>query len=290
MSTVAVVVIVIVVIVVLGVVGFFARGQARRRGLQQRFGPEYDRTVESHESTREAEQELLARKKRHDELEIHPLDPEARERHLAAWRQVQERFVDEPETAVTEADRLLVQVMGERGYPTEGYEQQVSDLSVEHATTIDRYRKAHDISAQAEAKKASTEDLRQAMVHYRSLFTELLDTDDDAVTNGRGSDRTAAGTNTAAGTGADATATREPAAAEPTAEPTAEPAAAERGVAEPAVSDEPVERDTARAETGTPAGAAVEGDETQAGNETKAGTRTRTGRRTARSDSDDKGA
>jgi hypothetical protein len=288
MSTVVVVVIVIVVIVVLGVVGFVARGQARRRGLQQRFGPEYDRTVESHESTREAEQELLAREKRHDELEIHPLDPEARERHLAEWRQVQERFVDAPETAVTEADRLVVLVMGERGYPTEGYEQQVSDLSVEHATTIDRYRKAHDISTQAEAKKASTEDLRQAMVHYRALFTELLDTDDEAITNGHGSDpaaaeaETAPETETAAGTGtetkADAAATSEPVAAEPVA-------------AEPAVSDEPVkpaERDAARTETRTAAETPAEADAERT--EAKAATRTRTSRRTTRRDSDDKGA
>jgi hypothetical protein len=281
MSTVAVVVIVIVVIVVLGVVGFVARGQARRRGLQQRFGPEYDRTVESHESTREAEQELLARQKRHDELEIHPLDPEARERHLAEWRQVQERFVDAPETAVTEADRLLVLVMGERGYPTEGYEQQVSDLSVEHAATIDRYRKAHDISAQAEAKKASTEDLRQAMVHYRALFTELLDTDDDAITNGHGSHRAGAATETAAETEpetgpvaetrADAAATDEPVAAEPVSRPVTP---AEEGAA-PAESGTPEE---------TPAEAAAERTET------KAGGRTRTGRRTAGRDSDEKGA
>jgi hypothetical protein len=281
MSTVAVVVIVIVVIVVLGVLGFVARGQARRRGLRRRFGPEYDRTVESHESTREAEQELLAREKRHDELEIRPLDPEARERHLAEWRQVQERFVDAPETAVTEADRLLVLVMGERGYPTEGYEQQVSDLSVEHATTIDRYRNAHDISTQAEAKKASTEDLRQAMVHYRALFTELLDADDEAITNGHGSDRATAETETGTETRADAAATSEPVAAEP-----AEPVAAE-----PAVSDEPVEpaeRDAARNETGapaeTPAEAAAEPTEA------KAAGRTRTSGRTARRDSDDKGA
>jgi hypothetical protein len=287
MSTVAVVVIVIVVIVVLGVVGFVARGQARRRGLQQRFGPEYDRTVESHESTREAEQELLARQKRHDELEIHPLDPEARERHLAEWRQVQERFVDEPETAVTEADRLLVLVMGERGYPTEGYEQQVSDLSVEHATTIDRYRKAHDISTQAEAKKASTEDLRQAMVHYRALFTELLDTDEDAITNGHGTNRaddateTAAGTETVAETGTDAeTGTETDADARIDAAATGEPVAADP-VSEPVT---PAEEDAARTESGTP-------DETAAERtETKAGTRTRTGRRTARRDSDDKGA
>jgi hypothetical protein len=253
--------------------------------------------VESHESTREAEQELLARQKRHDELEIHPLDPEARERHLAEWRQVQERFVDEPETAVTEADRLLVLVMGERGYPTEGYEQQVSDLSVEHATTIDRYRKAHDISTQAEAKKASTEDLRQAMVHYRALFTELLDTDEDAITNGHGTNRaddtteTAAGTEPVAetGTGTDAetgtdadarTGAETKADARTDAAATGEPVAADP-VSEPVT---PAEEDAARTESGTP-------DETAAERtETKAGTRTRTGRRTARRDSDDKGA
>jgi hypothetical protein len=213
MSTVAVVVIVIVVIVVLGVVAFLARAQARRRGLQQRFGPEYDRAVESHESTRDAEQELLARKKRHDELEIRPLDPEARERHLTEWRQVQERFVDAPESAVTEADSLLVLVMGERGYPTEGYEQQVSDLSVEHAATIDRYRTAHDISGRAETKQASTEDLRQAMVHYRALFTELLETGGHDAADGHAADRTAEPTAPAEAeptTSTDATADTEP--------------------------------------------------------------------------------
>jgi hypothetical protein len=263
MSTVLVVVIVIVVIIALGAVAFFARGQARRRGLQQRFGPEYDRTVESHESTREAEQELLARQKRHDELEIHPLDPAARERHLAEWRQVQERFVDAPEQAVTEADHLLVLVMGERGYPTEGYEQQISDLSVEHASTIDRYRQAHDISTRAEAKKASTEDLRQAMVHYRALFTELLDTDEDAVANGRETSGAATEPGNAAETRAD--------------EPVAEPVAAEP-VAEPAGT---TERDATEAE----ARDEVAGE----GAEARTGARKRSGRRTARRDSDDEG-
>jgi hypothetical protein len=174
MSTVAVVVIVIIVILVVGAAGFFAVKQSRRRRLQERFGPEYARAVKSHDSTREAEQELLARQKRHEELQIRDLEPAARDRHLAEWQQVQERFVDAPEAAVTEADQLLIQVMEERGYPTEGYEQQVADLSVEHAATINRYRTAHEISLRAEAKEASTEDLRQAMVHYRALFTELL--------------------------------------------------------------------------------------------------------------------
>jgi hypothetical protein len=281
MSTVVVVVIVIVVLVAVGAVAFFARGQARRRGLQQRFGPEYDRTVESHESTREAEQELKAREKRHDELEIHPLDPAAREGHLAEWRQVQERFVDAPEEAVTEADRLLVLVMGERGYPTEGYDQQVSDLSVEHASTIDRYRQAHDISARAEAKKASTEDLRQAMVHYRTLFTELLDTGEDTDTGGRET--------------GDAVAEPE------TAPETASETRADEPVAEPVgkfETDEPVADKSVDEPVAEPAGT-TERDATDAGTrdevagetpDAKTGTRTRSGRRTARRDSDDEGA
>ncbi|HEY0538525.1 MAG TPA: hypothetical protein VGD53_09150 [Actinoallomurus sp.] len=252
MSTVAVVVIVIVVIVVLGVVAFLARAQARRRGLRQRFGPEYDRAVKSHESTREAEQELLARQKRHDELEIRPLDPEARERHLAEWRQVQERFVDAPESAVTEADSLLVLVMGERGYPTEGYEQQVSDLSVEHAATIDRYRTAHDISGRAETKQASTEDLRQAMVHYRALFTELLETGEDDAADGHTPDPDAEPTT--------------PADAEPTVPADAEPTADTDATAD----TEPV----AKADDSS----------------TEPRERTTTGRRTARRNGNDEGA
>lgn len=174
MSTVAVVVIVIIVIVVLGGVGFFAWSQNRRRNLQKRFGPEYDRAVENHESTREAEQELLARQKRHRQLDLRELEPEARDRYRAEWKQVQENFVDAPESAVVEADRLLVRVMGDRGYPTEGFEQQAADLSVEHAATIERYRTANEVSARAAANEASTEDLRQAMVHYRALFSELV--------------------------------------------------------------------------------------------------------------------
>jgi hypothetical protein len=175
MSVAVTVIIVLIVLIAIGAVGYFAWFQGRRRNLRERFGPEYDRTVDQHDGTREAEQELLARQKRHDRLDIHELEPEARERHRAEWLQVQERFVDAPENSVTQADRLLVRVMGERGYPTEDYEQQVADLSVEHAGTIDRYRTAHGIGVRAEAKEASTEDLRQAMVHYRTLFTELLE-------------------------------------------------------------------------------------------------------------------
>jgi hypothetical protein len=218
MSTPLLVVIVIVVIAVIGAVAYVAWKQAQRRSLQERFGPEYDRAVESHESRREAEQELMARQKRHEELDIRELDPETRERHRVQWRLVQERFVDAPGTAVIEADHLLNLVMSERGYPTEGYEQQAADLSVEHAATIDRYRTAHDISDRAANDQASTEDLRQAMVHYRALFNELIGVEDETDTA------------TAATTG---TGTVRPD------EETAEPGTARPG--------EPVEAETARA-------------------------------------------
>ncbi|WP_329259940.1 hypothetical protein OG417_23510 [Actinoallomurus sp. NBC_01490] len=274
MSTVAVVVIVIVVLVVLAVAGYFARAQARRRGLRQRFGPEYDRAVKDHRSTREAEQELLARQKRHDRLEIRPLAPEVRDRHLAEWRQVQERFVDAPETAVTEADRLIHQVMSERGYPTDGgYEQQVADLSVEHAATIDRYRQAHDISARAGTEQASTEDLRQAMVHYRALFTELLDIGDEAGAADRAAEPDAAGARASTGT--------------PAAEPSDAPSETEEQDAEAERAETaPPARSGARTKTGARAQAAAERAET----ETKARAGTTAGRRTARRDGDDEGA
>lgn len=279
MSTVAVVVIVIVVIVVIGAVGYFAQAQARRRSLQQRFGPEYDRTVESHESTKEAEQELLARKKRHDELDIRPLDPAARERHLAEWRQVQERFVDAPETAVTEADSLLVRVMGERGYPTEGYDQQVTDLSVEHAGTIDRYRKAHDISARAETKEASTEDLRQAMVHYRTLFNELLETGD-------GEDGETTAGDRAADTRATDTAAAEPAARTDTGTDAETGTVTEAGTRTETETEVTERADAERVDNGERTGAGAKAETAAERAEEKAGARTSTARR----DSEDEGA
>lgn len=174
MSTAAVAVTVIVAVVVIVALGLLVRRQQQRRRLRERFGPEYDRTVERHDSAREAEQELLAREQRHHELPIRPLEPAARDRYRAGWQRVQEQFVDSPRAAVTEADNLLIHMMRDRGYPTENYEQQFADLSVEHAATLDRYRTAHDIRGRADADQATTEDLRQAMVHYRALFSELL--------------------------------------------------------------------------------------------------------------------
>lgn len=175
MSTVAVVVIVIIALVVVAGVAALAVRESRRRRLSRRFGPEYDRAVKKHKNVREAERELLAREQRHSELRIRPLEPAARDRYHAEWTRLQERFVDAPETSVVEADRLIGAVMADRGYPADDFEQRARDLSVEHGPAVAGYRSAHDVSVRAGADGASTEDLRQAMVHYRDLFERLVD-------------------------------------------------------------------------------------------------------------------
>jgi len=174
MSATAVTVLVIVVVLAVAGLLVLARMQARRRRLRERFGPEYERMVAEADSPRAVEHELAAREKRHADLPIRALPADARDRYAKEWLAVQEQFVDAPVEVVGEADRLVTALMGDRGYPTEGYEQQLADLSVEHAQTLDHYRSAHDLSDRAAAGTATTEDLRQAMVHYRSLFEDLL--------------------------------------------------------------------------------------------------------------------
>jgi hypothetical protein len=171
MSTGAIVAIVVVVIVVAAIVAVVA-AMNRRHRLQQKFGPEYDRAVTEHGSRREAEAELAGRERHVRELDIRPLSPSARTQYMSEWTAVQEQFVDAPQAAVTGAQTLVSAVMEDRGYPTQPYDQTVADLSVEHASTLDHFRAAHDISRNAAT--ASTEDLRQAMIHYRALFAELL--------------------------------------------------------------------------------------------------------------------
>jgi hypothetical protein len=159
------------ILVVLGVVA------NRRRALRQRFGPEYDRVVESTEDRRAAERELRDRERRHAELELRPLAPESRERYSASWEEIQVRFVDAPDQAVGEADELVTRLVAERGYPTGDYDDQLAHLSVEHARTLDHYRQAHDINERNSRGEATTEQLRQALVHYRALFADLLGTE-----------------------------------------------------------------------------------------------------------------
>ena len=173
MATGAIVAIVIVVIVVAAVLLMLTTANRRRR-LRERFGPEYDRAVTERGSRREAEAELAEREKHVRELDIRPLSPTARSQYQSEWTAVQEQFVDAPQAAVTGAQTLVSAVMEARGYPTQPYDQTLADLSVEHASTLDHFRAAHDISQNAAAGTATTEDLRQAMIHYRALFAELL--------------------------------------------------------------------------------------------------------------------
>jgi FtsZ-interacting cell division protein ZipA len=168
-------VVILVVLVLLALLALVAGRQRRSRRLQDRFGPEYQRTVEQAGDRRAAETELRERAERRERLDIVPLDPEARERYVAAWRQTQAQFVDEPGEACREADRLITSVMRDRGYPVDNFEQRAADVSVDHPRVVEDYRAAHAIAAANDRSEASTEDLRQALVHYRSLFEELLD-------------------------------------------------------------------------------------------------------------------
>jgi FtsZ-interacting cell division protein ZipA len=169
-------VILVIVLIALVVVGLLVAKQRRSQQLQQGFGPEYDRTVEERGGDRrEAEAELLERRQRREKFEIRDLDDDTRERYTERWRAAQRRFVDEPGPAVAEADALVIEVMRDRGYPVaDEFEQRAADVSVDHPEVVEHYRAAHGISSRATEGDASTEDLRQSMVHFRALFAELL--------------------------------------------------------------------------------------------------------------------
>jgi hypothetical protein len=152
---------------------------ARRRrtttaGLRQRFGSEYERAVHEHGSERRAEAQLADREKRVERLKIRDLDPTERERFSGQWHALQSRFVDDPKGAVTEADELVSSLMQTRGYPVADFNQRAADISVDHPRVMANYRSAHDIALRLVKGDASTEDLRTAMIHYRSLFEELV--------------------------------------------------------------------------------------------------------------------
>ncbi|MFD9304800.1 hypothetical protein ACFWCB_19435 [Streptomyces sp. NPDC060048] len=170
-TLIAVIVVAAVVVILLTVL---MRMLARRRHLRERFGPEYDRAVEEKGDKRTAERDLRAREERHDQLDIKELPPERRQEYADAWTGVQEQFVDRPEGSVAEADDLVTRLMGERGYPTDGYSGQVRDLSVDHGRTLEEYRAAHEVKVRSGDGEATTEELREAMVHYRALFEDLL--------------------------------------------------------------------------------------------------------------------
>lgn len=162
----AAIVVVAIIVIVLALVGM------RRRRLRSRFGPEYDRVAEQSGSKWRADSELSARQQRRQKLDIRPLAPEVRDRYLRTWQQVQADFVDQPYESVASADRLVTQVMRDRGYPMENFDQHANDLSVDYPQLVDNYRGAHAIATRQ--RSANTEELRTAMLHYRNLFQDLL--------------------------------------------------------------------------------------------------------------------
>jgi hypothetical protein len=175
MTTQLMLVLIIGAIVVVAAV-FFAVRRRRSEELRQRFGPEYDRTVREARTVAQGEAMLQQRQARVERLHIRALPPEDARRFSQAWRDVQTRFVDDPKGAIVDADRLVAEVMHARGYPVGDFEQRVEDISVDHPNVVMNYRAARDIVREHERGHATTEDLRQAMVHFRALFTDLLGT------------------------------------------------------------------------------------------------------------------
>ena len=154
--------------------GWFFWRRRRTAHLRERFGAEYDRAVHDAGSLNTAESALSAREKRVERLHIHPLGGADAVRFGEGWRTIQSKFVDDPGRAVTLADRLVAEVMRARGYPVGDFEQRVEDISVDHADLVINYRAARELSDRHALGQAATEDLRQAMVHYRALFRDLL--------------------------------------------------------------------------------------------------------------------
>ena len=186
MTTTQIVVLVLVLLVVAAIAAALVAQSRKRKRLQSTFGPEYERTVQSSDKRRDAERELAEREQRRQSLDIRPLPAEDRRVFSERWRSTQADFVDQPEDAVRQADVLVTEVMRRRGYPVGDFQQMSRDVSVDHAGVVQEYRAAHEISELNDRHQASTEQLRQAMVHYRALFTDLLsDSDGDGVADSR---------------------------------------------------------------------------------------------------------
>ena len=167
---------VVIAIVVVAVVALVAVGARNRRTamLRDRFGPEYDRAIENSDDRRAAEADLLGRERQRAQFDVRPLPEADRLRFANEWRDLQERFVDEPAPAAAAADALVVRVMEARGYPVRDFDAQTDLISVDHPDTVENYRFAHAVQQRSQTEQASTEELREALLRYRSLFDELL--------------------------------------------------------------------------------------------------------------------
>jgi hypothetical protein len=167
---------VVVAIVVVAAIALVAVGVSKRRTamLRDRFGPEYDRTVASRDDRRAAEADLRAREHQRAQFDVKPLPEATRVRFAHEWRDVQEQFVEQPAQATTAADTLITRVMEARGYPMNDFDAQAELVSVDHPGTVENYRVAHAVRQRSQTEQVSTEDLREALLQYRSLFDELL--------------------------------------------------------------------------------------------------------------------
>ena len=164
-----------VILIIAGLAWLYVRKRRTTSAyLRKKFGPEYDRAVQVHGAEREAETKLADREKRVEKLNIRDLDSMEHKRFSQQWESLQSRFVDSPKGAVAEADDLVSSVMKTRGYPVSDFEQRAADISVDHPRVVENYRSAHDIALRLGRGEASTEELRTAMIHYRSLFDELV--------------------------------------------------------------------------------------------------------------------
>jgi hypothetical protein len=166
--------IIVVVLAAVVVLVVLTMRQRRTRNLKQTFGTEYDRAIQAAGNPRDAEAELESRRSRREALNIRELSPESATKYEAQWKEIQVRFVDAPDTSLREADTLLGEVMRERGYPVEEFDQRAADISVDHPDLVQSYRAAHEVSTRTGRGTASTDDLRIALQRYRDMFIELL--------------------------------------------------------------------------------------------------------------------
>jgi hypothetical protein len=170
------IIIAIAVVALIAVAAWAYSVRASRERLRTRFGPEYDRTLEAVGTPAKADAVLRERAVRVSRFKLHPLSVDQADRFRREWRQIQATFVDNPDEAVRESDRLVTEVMAARGYPAEDFDTRAADLSVDHPTVVENYRVARGLAQRRAQGHAGTEELRQAVVNYRALFDDLLET------------------------------------------------------------------------------------------------------------------